>query len=62
MKGYLFVVEPEQNVFVGRIASLKNCRTEKEVSLLLSRMQSRVGDQFVVLDSRKHFGWKESVM
>lgn len=62
MEGYLFVVEPEQNVFVSRIASLKNCRTEKEVCLLRSKMQDRVGDHFVVLDSRKHDGWKKSVI
>lgn len=57
MEGYLIVVEPEQSVFVGRIASLRKCRTEKEVTLLLSKMQERVGDGFVVLDSRKNSGW-----
>lgn len=57
MHGYLFVVEPDQNVFVGRVASLKKCRNEQDVELLLSRWQERVGERFVVLDSRLHHGW-----
>lgn len=57
MNGFLFVVEPDESIFVGSVASLKRCQTESHVRQLLEYWQDRVGDDFVVLDSRSSPEW-----
>ena len=53
MRGHLFVVEPEESVVIGKVAALTHCKTEQQVMDLIDVWQKRVGDNFVVLDSRK---------
>lgn len=54
MEGHLFVVDPDTSRVISRVASLCQCETEAEVAQLVAQWQDRVGDDLVILDSRKY--------
>lgn len=57
MKGYLLVIHPDENVLVARVADLGTCENQEDVEELMEYWQARVGDDFVVLDSRLTESW-----
>jgi len=54
MEGHLFVVDPDTSRVISRVASLDRCKNEDEARSLVDHWQDRVGDAFVILDSRKY--------
>lgn len=57
MEGFLFVVEPDSSRVVSGRISLRNCRTQTEAHIFRRKLEERVGESFVVLDSRTAKDW-----
>ena len=57
MRGILFAVDPDSSTVVSRLATLESCSSESEVERLKEYWEDRIGDDFVVLDSRKATNW-----
>ncbi|MBY6129667.1 hypothetical protein KUW15_13175 [Qipengyuania aquimaris] len=57
MDGFLFVVEPDSSRVVSGRISLRNCRTQTEVQIFRRKLEEKVGESFVVLDSRTAKDW-----
>ena len=53
MSAFLFAVEPEQSIFVGRLCSIPDDASEIVVEKLIAHYQKLVGDDYVIFKSNE---------
>ena len=53
MTGFLYAVEADTSRFVGRLCDIDEDLSEKDLSKTIAEYQDRIGDDFLVFDSRR---------